>query len=325
MKVILSFDYELFLGNPSGHVPESLLAPTEKVLELLDKKNSKAVFFIDVCFLQRCRTDAPQSFSAVASQIKRIYQKGHELGLHTHPHWCDARYESGQWRFQSFDKYRLHSFESAQIKEIFEGGVQVLHEIVEDPHFKPEVFRAGGWCVQPFSSLKPAFQSLGLRVDSSVLPRFSADQRPLHFYEFSEAPEEQLWKFSTDPLKPQDDGDFVEVPVSVTKVSTLELVINKILLRLKNEKVFGDGRGIGAKSSNRTLKKVFQSKFRKFTVEGTSGWLLRRMLRRAGKRDLLHFVMHPKSLTPEALCNMEFVLQNASCTTISAAVRQYED
>lgn len=326
VKVILSFDYELFLGNPSGHVRPSLLAPTEKILKIFDRFNAKGVFFVDVCYLEKCRDDAPELFAEIGAQLKKMYESGHELGLHTHPHWQDAYFENAQWTFHSFDKFRLHNLRSEQVREIFESGVKTLKQIVDDPTFAPKSFRAGGWCIQPFADLRSAFQLAGVEIDSSVVPGLFSDKRPLHYYDFSKTPDRQWWRFSEDPLQQHEQGEFVELPITMAKVSGFELLINKILLRLKNQKTFGDGRGIYIESSRgQQLRRIFQKNIRKFSIEGTSLWLLKRMMRRAQKQKFLHFVMHPKSLTDHALQSLEYILRNHPSSTLVEIVKQNEE
>lgn len=322
LSTILTFDYELFLGNPSGHAQTSLLDPTEKILDIFKKYKAKGVFFIDVCFLERCRKDAPELYALISAQIKKMYQSGHELGVHTHPHWVDAHFSNDQWSFCSFDKFRLHTFESQHIVNIFKTGVESLQRIVSDDNFLPKSFRAGGWCVQPFADLSSAFRTVGLKIDSSVVPGLFSDKRPLHYYDFLNAPSAPAWKFSEDPLHPNDKGDLIEMPVTVLEVSGLELFVNKILLGLKNQKPFGDGRGVfGETSKKNQLKRIFKTNLRKFSVESTSLWLLKRMLRRVKNKRPIHFVMHPKSLTPHALDNIEYILKNYTSTTIFEAAK----
>ena len=46
-RLILSFDYELFLGNRSGTLNKGLVEPTKKLLGLLKEAGFKGIFFVD--------------------------------------------------------------------------------------------------------------------------------------------------------------------------------------------------------------------------------------------------------------------------------------
>ena len=49
-NILLTFDYELFLGSRSGTVDNCLIIPTSKILEVLKRHGAKAVFFIDTSY-----------------------------------------------------------------------------------------------------------------------------------------------------------------------------------------------------------------------------------------------------------------------------------
>ena len=52
-EVLLTFDYELFLGSNSGTVENCLIKPTNKIIPILEKYNLKSIFFIDLTYLCR--------------------------------------------------------------------------------------------------------------------------------------------------------------------------------------------------------------------------------------------------------------------------------
>ena len=47
-RILLSFDYELFFGIRSGTVYNTLIVPTNKLLDFMDLYNLKGNFFVDV-------------------------------------------------------------------------------------------------------------------------------------------------------------------------------------------------------------------------------------------------------------------------------------
>ena len=49
--LVMTFDYELFLGTSSGSVKKSLIEPVNEILSVLNEGNAKGIFFIDAAFL----------------------------------------------------------------------------------------------------------------------------------------------------------------------------------------------------------------------------------------------------------------------------------
>lgn len=319
-NIILTFDYELFLGNPSGHLRPSLLEPTENILKLLSQYQVKAVFYIDLVFLIKCREDSTELFQQVSNQVKNIHQQGHEIGLHLHPHWLDSEFKDEQWIFKSFEKFRMHSLSDVELTEIFTASLQVIREITKDEKFQFSSFRAGGWCLQPFSKIKQHFQALDIKIDSSVLRGLSKNQGP-HFYDYTSASEKVFWKFSEDPLIEEPNGVFFQVPASTVLVSGVELVINKLLLKLFSKKTNGDGRGIDSSGGRSSIvKRIFSNSLRNFTIENTSQWLLKRMIQRF-RAETVVFVAHPKSISLDTLKNLEMILKRYQFFTMREFVR----
>ena len=93
-KVILSFDYELFFGERSGTVDNSIIRPTELLLNKLDKINGKATFFVDYLMIKYLEAQPKTTKEArkITTQLQEIVQQGHRIELHIHPHWIDACY-----------------------------------------------------------------------------------------------------------------------------------------------------------------------------------------------------------------------------------------
>ena len=51
MKIFLTYDYELFFGEPSGSVEKCMLEPTADLLNLAKGKDVFLTFFVDVGYL----------------------------------------------------------------------------------------------------------------------------------------------------------------------------------------------------------------------------------------------------------------------------------
>lgn len=49
--VVITFDYELFLGVDSGTAEKCIIKPVNYILEEFEKYNGKGIFFVDATYL----------------------------------------------------------------------------------------------------------------------------------------------------------------------------------------------------------------------------------------------------------------------------------
>jgi hypothetical protein len=49
--VVITFDYELFLGVDSGTAEKCIFKPVNYILEAFEKYNGKGIFFVDTTYL----------------------------------------------------------------------------------------------------------------------------------------------------------------------------------------------------------------------------------------------------------------------------------
>ena len=298
-KVLLTFDYELFMGSRSGTVDNCLLRPTSEILDILKKNNGKAIFFIDTTFLSLLKKDIPEDFVRVKEQIKRMCHEGHLVELHIHPQWQDAyKISDKEWGFKKEMKYRLDLFKQDEIVAIFKESYNVLQSILSEagPQYKLSAFRAGGWCLPPFSLLKPVFTELGLKYDLSVLPGSQVDNGIFQKYDYRSAPSDKTcWSFAEEVWKP-GPGPFIEVPCTMVKFNRVSLVQNR--LYMKKQRVYGDGAGAVHRKSRLTkIKAIFSNPYKPLTLDGYNESILFESINKM-KLPVATLVGHPKSFGP---------------------------
>jgi len=221
-SIILSYDYELFFGLRSGTVKKSLIIPTNKLLDAMERHGQVGNFFVDFLMLKyllKTNTDRSLSdYQLIEDQLKDIVKRGHRIELHIHPHWVDAVYNhDGTWDFSNFTHYSLNAFSENEIASFFIDGVNLLSHIAQsvNPNYKIVAFRGGGWTIQPFSKLRNAFIASGIQVDSSVSLGFH-NKTPYFEYDFREVQTscKYLYRFFDDVTVEDKDGIFLEVPIS---------------------------------------------------------------------------------------------------------------
>jgi peptidoglycan/xylan/chitin deacetylase (PgdA/CDA1 family) len=308
-NILLTYDYELFLGSDSGDLYNTLINPINKILDMLEKYNAKALFFIDTTFLIAIKDT--KCFEIVKEQIQDIVQKGFDIGLHLHPHWQNAEsIDECRWKFEDFSHFRLDSFNDKDLRQVIIKNYELLSGIVNevDANYKIDTFRAGGWSIQPFSRLKDIFKIIGIRYDFSVLPEMKDEDRPRHYYDFKNTPNKYIWRFEDNVLIEDKNGSFIEVSNTVFDMNIIDLMKNRKLI--KNYKISGDGKGAGKqKAFLEQLKKVRWNVKQILSSDAIDLDIFKKYIDNIN-RDILVYVAHPKLFSDNSFEVLEYICDN---------------
>jgi len=314
MDVFLTFDYELFFGEKSGSVEKCIIEPTNQLIKIAQKHAVKLTFFVDCGHLYMLQKNKnkfkalEKDFESISGQLKELISLGHECALHIHPHWEDAIFDGEEWIFD-VKRYKLSDFPIEEIKNIFIKYKKVLEDLTG---VSTSVFRAGGWCIQPFDKIESAFKKTGIKLDSTVFPGGFLNS-DTHFYDFGKAPDKELWKFSDDVCKEDKNGIFLELPISSYVYSPLFFWKLFTLGRLfpRYHKAVGDGKSISLKGMKK--KYLTQDQLLPVSSDGYFSRKLDKILldyRKAGKSKLV-VIGHPKACTLYSYEKLEaFIMTN---------------
>lgn len=215
MQVFLTYDYELFFGDPTGTAQKCILEPTDILRNIAKRTGVKMVFFIDCGYLKKLEEfknrfeSVAEEYEKIVAQIKLLVQEGHDCQLHIHPHWEDSFHDGKKWVMNT-NRYKLSDFSDDEIERIFVDYQAVLFAITEK---SVNSFRAGGWCLQPFERVRHAFEKANIKLDSTVFPggKFVAGN---YFYDFTKHPNKSKWNFDEDLCIEKTNGLFVEYPIA---------------------------------------------------------------------------------------------------------------
>ncbi len=311
-NVLLTFDYELFLGKDSGSVYNSILKPTEIILESFKKLEVKnALFFIDTMYIMRLSSlnneSAKNDYKQICDQLERILKDGHFIFPHIHTHWYNATYNSlfNQWNLSDLSLYRFHSITKEQQNESFEFSIGFIKLIQSKANifYDIDCYRAGGWCIQPFSEFKPYFIKYGLKYDFSVLKDFKLNHSD-SFYDFESFPSKLIYNFEDDIAVETQNGIFKEFSITSMRFTKTKILLNRIFLKLAyklNYVNYGDG--ISAQRAH-DFEEIESSENINYgeNLEMTSIELMT-YLKLNNYKDFLrnnnfmHFISHPKMIS----------------------------
>ena len=302
MRVLLTFDYELFFGTRTGTVEACMIRPTELLLQMCRKHEVSMTFFIDVGYLLKLEEYAPQfptlakDLALVKEQVARMLALDCSVQLHIHPHWEKSSFDGEKWNIVTDGCYKLDDFSDREI----EGIVKTYHRYLTELTQKPvDSFRAGGWCIQPFSRLAGVFGELGIVCDPSVFPggRFQSSH---YAFDFTAVPRfSDDYRFEDDVCKAVPDGQFVELPIASWRYTPAFYWTLYALGRMdpKRHKMMGDGHFLAQPGRKRSVLTRFT--WNHVSADGFYAGILTRQARFYAKRNVRHFVVigHPKSLT----------------------------
>ena len=325
MKFLLTLDYELFFGANSGSPDGCLIYPTRVLTHELERHGFLVTLFVDAGYLDRLSRSPEKlhkfQLERISTQLQQLVGRGHDVQLHVHPHWEDTHWANGKWEINTA-RYRLQSFSDSAISEILERYAGLLGSITG---IRPQAFRAGGWCLQPFGSLAGPLASAGIHIDSTVYTR-GKSVNPGREFDFSAAPDLDRWVFDNDPLSVEDSGRFLEIPITTHRVSPLFYwqALWKKLVRQVGDKPLGDGHAL-SNSKEYYLRKLFGAEDTVASIDGARAVLLEHsFLKTKERRHRIFNVMgHPKSLTRNSLDALDRFLTRHAATLEPSVLRDF--
>jgi hypothetical protein len=307
--IILTFDYEVFLGK-SGTIDKCILQPVNSLLDVLDKAGIKGVFFVDILHLVKLEeVGNTTDFNKLKSNIQDLLKRGHFAELHIHPHWIDAVYnvEEKIWDLSENRFYKVSSLSKDQVRKVFSDGIELLSAIGKEVIGTYEIksFRAGGLCIQPFSDFREVLLENNILIESSVAPGLK-NEDPIQSFDFSNGCKYEPYKFSEDPLVEIESGPFTQYPLTLYKVSFLDKIVSKLKKDSAGNNIFGDGESVKKNGySNTSFLGRFKSSLFLFSLDGDyyESILINRIVK--SKLETITFISHPKLLSKNSLLTIQ--------------------
>src|SRR5687768_9977305 len=122
IEVAFTIDYEIY-GNGEGSLRDEMFEPTEKLLAILKKWDAKLVVFAEAAeleMIQQAQSDS--AIDDVNAQLRACYRDGHEIALHLHPQWYNARFDGRSWHLD-YSEYNLCTLPPERIDGIIKRSI----------------------------------------------------------------------------------------------------------------------------------------------------------------------------------------------------------
>jgi hypothetical protein len=219
LKIIFTLDYEIH-GNGEGSPLRLMVEPTERLLRLFESFGARLTIMADVAEILRFKAHANDTgrdcfhASRIESQLQRAIQRGHDVQLHLHSSYFNARWENGVWK-QAWDEYDFAHLNQARMDLMVRQGKSYLESLLKplDPAYRCHVFRAANWSVAPSKRVVETLAQHGLDIDTSVF-KFGR-RRGLVNFDYSTAESALLpWPVSAEDICRRDNnGSVWEFPI----------------------------------------------------------------------------------------------------------------
>lgn len=310
MKVLVTLDYELFNGKEGGTVTNCLIKPMEALSSIIDKHNIKITVFVDACFLLRLKElkeddhIIKEDWDKVSENLRNLVETGHSIQLHLHPQWLKANAIDGRW-YSDLSLYKLSDLSETESLELFKKGCSIIEEVTG---VKPIAFRAGDYCAQTFKGLPQALRGNGIIIDSSVL-RGKSSKNKREWFDYSNIPDEYIYKFYNSVDVKDDDGTFLEISIPTYPHSLIGIYYRKKKIGKLGErtKTWGDGTSSTGtqlmscqEKAMHILHLLTRSNRMSASVDGISATYLDEIYRTEKKKKAPYMLImgHPKTFTP---------------------------
>jgi len=243
IECIFTLDYEIF-GNGEGSLHEQVYKPAQELKGVFEEVAAKLVVFVEVAELQKIENSgADSAIDDVKHQLRELYQNGHEIALHLHPQWYNAKLQNGKWDLD-YTEYNLCTLKPERIGFIVQKAIGYLGRIIGSPAFIPLSFRAGNWLLQPTATIAGILAQYGIKVDSSV---FKGGVQHLHRLDYRLACGNGWhWRFSNDVNVPDIQGSLLELPIYTEMVPFWCMITGKrfgLQQKTRAAKSGGDAKG----------------------------------------------------------------------------------
>ena len=305
--LLVSQDYELFFQQ-SGSIDKCLFEPTNMLLDFAEQFGVRITFFIDagmLCRMQKlalANASMANDLSRIQRHIESLHVRGHEIGLHIHPHWEDTKWTGDAWEF-SGTRYQLRDFSADKVSDIVSRYTTALNELCDGT---VKVFRAGGFCVEPFDLLKTPLLENGISIDSSIVPGARLKDADKGF-DFTSVPNKSWWHFEESPLRSRSDGRFLEIPITTAILPFFHYWGRAVDRALKRQPlgVIGDGssKAIGTREIVRRLAGVGRVSELSLDAAKARQLVSNRVLRQ--DRKIWQVMGHPKLLSKSSLESLQ--------------------
>jgi len=216
---LFTLDYEIH-GNGDGCPRELMIEPTDRMMDQFERYGAKLTIMADVAEILKFREYRDTTgrddyhYEAIAEQLRAAIRRGHDVQLHLHASYINARHEGGRW-LQDWADYNFAELPLERLEKLVRLGKDYLEQLLKPvrPEYRCMAFRAANWAVSPSRHVIRALVSNGIEIETSVFKH--GRRKGLVSFDYTNAPSELVpWRVDeNDICRRDEDGPLTEVPI----------------------------------------------------------------------------------------------------------------
>lgn len=223
LKAVFTLDYEIH-GNGTGCPYALMVEPTERLMRLFEKFGAKLTIMADIGEILRFKKYSAETgrddfhYEAIAAQLCDAIRRGHDVQLHIHSSYFNARHENGYW-VQDWSEYDFANLNVDRMDHMVKEGKQFLESLLRpiDPSYRCHVFRAANWSVCPSHNVVSVLVENGIEIDTSVFKYGRRKGRVTFDYTQTNHPLIPWRADQNDLCQEHADGKLHEFPIYAEK------------------------------------------------------------------------------------------------------------
>ncbi len=224
VHIIFTLDYEIY-GNGQGSLRDLVVDPTARLAKLFEVFDAPFVVFAEAVELARIEEAGCDPDSAtVRAQLRELREAGHEIALHTHPWWENARYQDGRWLLD-WSERNISNLGSDRVETIVSSAIRYLRNALGDPGYTPVAYRSGLWAMQPTAVVANVLARNGVQIDSSVFKGGRIGSLDLDYR--AALRNGHQWHFGDDVNVSDPSGRLLEIPIHTEMVGFWKMLGSK--------------------------------------------------------------------------------------------------
>lgn len=314
IDILITLDYELFLGQNTGTVYNSIIHPMNDLSNMLNKYNVKTTIFVDAAYLFRLNKlknkyeSLNEDYTLIEEQLMQLSENGHDIQLHMHPQWFYSDFNGEKWKLD-FEHYKLSDL-GVKAEFYFKECKLLLEQIIRK---KVIAFRAGGYSLESYEEYYSLFESNGIKIDSSVLSNVES-QSIFQEYNYQNTPNENFYPFKNSLIKVDKNGSVYELPITTLGFNPLVYTYYKFKSKLSHSYTrYGDGSGVGnvlplISRSRMLMSQLFKKKYVPASIDGFTASLLQQVFssfKKIPENDKFVIIGHPKNFSPLSIKQLD--------------------
>ena len=239
----LTLDYEIF-GDGTGNLRDLVIDPTRDFLDICERYKGRGSLFVEVAELIRMKEHKcfADDLLMVEEQLKDAHERGHDIQLHIHPWWFNAKYNGTSWEMD-YNLATLTNLGQSQVLEYIKKSKRYLTELLVSSkrQYSCIAYRAGSFAMMPTRNIYKALTEERIEIDSSVYKWGKLTSDNMSFDYTNAYSNYRPWYFSRGDINKVshevNNGLFcLEVPIYSEKQSIFKFMAVKRLAMMRNIK-----------------------------------------------------------------------------------------